>query len=516
MTTLLTSYLIAAAERTPDKQALLYGSAHSTYSELLMSAQGIACCLNELHLETGFRGAILNDNPFEYISAYFGILLAGGIAVGLNTQTSDAGLVFVLNDCEASILFTSPKFNRYLDNALSMVPSLKALVSSGQLGEQVMSSSCMRWEFAELCNYPHKNSVSLPFRSSHDFAQIIYTSGSTAKPKGVVLRHANLIANTESIISYLGLQANDRVMAVLPFFYSYGNSVMLTHLAVGGSLVVNQSFLYPNVILQQMVDHEVTGFSGVPSTFAILLNRSAIASFSFPRLRYLTQAGSAMSQDLARRLKQVFPTADIFIMYGQTEAGARLAYLDPAELERRPGSIGKGIPGVELTLRDAAGNLVQAGEIGEIVARGENIMAGYWNRPEETREVLRFECLWTGDLARMDEDGYLYIVSRKSDLIKSGSHRIGPKEIEDVLEEHPAVHEAAVVGIPDEILDEHIRACVVLQPNSYCCEKDLQIHCRKRLPQFKVPHEMVFLTDLPKTSSGKIIKTELRSMVILK
>ncbi len=511
---LLTDYLSSAAERQPDKQALFHGPRTSTYGELLQTSQAIASWLNSLHLEPGFRGAILSDDPFEYITAYFAILQAGGVAVGLNTQTTDISLAHVVNDCGASVLFTSTRFNRYLKTAMAMAPSLKALVHAGQIEEDVVPASCTRQDFTELSNSPRQPASTLPFRSSCDIAQIIYTSGATGKPKGVALRHANLMANTASIISYLKLKSEDRVMAVLPFFYSYGNSVLLTHVAVGGSLVVNQSFLYPNVILQQMADHAVTGFSGVPSTFALLLNRSAIHSFSFPALRYLTQAGAAMSPELARRLKNVFPKADIYIMYGLTEACARLAFLDPADLERRPGSIGKGIPGVDLVLRDKTGQPVKAGETGEIVARGENIMAGYWNRPEETKEVLRQEGLWTGDLARSDEDGFLYIVSRKSDLIKSGSHRIGPKEIEDVLAEHPAVHEAAVLGIPDEILDERIRACIVLRPDMTCSEKELQKHCKRFLPQYKIPHEVLFMADLPKTSSGKIIKHELRPLEV--
>ncbi len=509
---LVTNYLIASAERHPGKNALFYGSRSFTYLELLASSQKIASWLNEFRFDAGFRGAILNDDAFEYISAYFAILLAGGVVVGLNTQTSDAELSHVLDDCGASVLFTANKFNRYLKSALPRCSLLKALVLSGLREELAGLESCVQQDLGELNHCPCTASSPLPRRSSYDFAQIIYTSGTTGKPKGVVLRHANLIANTTSIVSYLQLQPNDKVMAVLPFHYSYGNSVLLTHLAVGGSLVVNQSFLYPNVILQQMVEQEVTGFSGVPSTFAILLSRSALAAYSFPTLRYLTQAGAAMSPELARQLNQAFPTANIYIMYGQTEASARLAYLDPAELVQRPGSIGKSIPGVELTLRDRMGKIVNPGEIGEIVACGENIMAGYWNRPEETREVLRPEGLWTGDLARSDEEGFLYIVSRKSDLIKCGSHRIAPKEIEDVLATHSAVHEAAVIGIPDEILDERIRACVVLRPEADYSVKDLLVHCRKYLPLYKVPHEVVVLENLPRTTTGKIKKSELRPM----
>ncbi|QQG64720.1 class I adenylate-forming enzyme family protein [Desulfobulbus oligotrophicus] len=511
---LLTDYLTTATERNPAKTLLIHGDRRFTYGDVNRAAQGIATGLLGFGLEPGFRGALLTDDPFCYIASYFGIQLAGGVVVGLNTQTSAAGLAYVLDDCRASVLIAANKFVRYIQAALPQAPSVQQLVLA-DAGEDPQDEQPWRTHsFADLCTCPPSAAQMLPYRSACDFAQIIYTSGTTGKPKGVVLRHANLIANTTSIVSYLGLQSSDRVMAVLPFFYSYGNSILLTHVAVGGSLVVNQSFLYPNTILQQMLDHEVTGFSGVPSTYALLLNRSSIASFSFPKLRYLTQAGAAMSPELARRLKGIFPASAIYIMYGQTEACARLAYLPPEELERKPGSIGKGIPGVELQVLDKDGKLVLPGEIGEIVARGENIMAGYWNRVEETREVLRPEGLWTGDLAQYDEEGFLYIVSRKSDLIKSGSHRIGPKEIEDVLAEHAAVHEAAVFGVPDEILDERICACVVLRPECACSEKELKLHCKKYLPQYKIPHEVVFVADLPKTTSGKIRKNELRATLL--
>ncbi len=219
-----------------------------------------------------------------------------------------------------------------------------------------------------------------------------------------------------------------------------------------------------------------------------------------------------MSPALAGQLEKNFPGVDIYIMYGQTEASARLAFLEPSDLHERPGSIGKGIPGVQLSLFDQQGNPVPTGRTGEIVARGGNIMAGYWQQPNESAKVLRKEGLWTGDLARQDEEGFFYIISRKSDIIKSGSHRIGPKEIEDTLAEHPAVHEAAVVGIADAILDERIRACIVLKDGCECHEKDLLKHCRKELPAYKVPHKVCFLSELPKTATGKIKKSELKKL----
>lgn len=506
---LVHEYLLSSAEKLPDKPAIIYGKVEVTYKELSQTSLTIGSWLLKQNLEQGFRAVILTDDPFEYIASYFGILMAGGIAIGSNIQTSATALTDILTDSKASIILTGRKYEKFLDAGLQNSPSVIWAISSG--GMNFTPAKAKSISFDEIIrDNTSLDRSSLPYQSSCQPAQIIYTSGTTGKPKGVVLRHRNLIANTESIISYLKLTEDDSVMAVLPFFYSYGNSVLLTHIGVGGTLVVNQNFMYPNVILQQMVDYNVTGFSGVPSTFALLLNRSAIASFSFPKLRYLTQAGAAMSPRLATRLHDIFPGVEIYIMYGQTEASARLAYLPPGDVKAKPGSIGLPIPGVELQLLDKKGCRVAQGETGEIVARGDNIMAGYWKQTEATAKVLRSQGLWTGDLARYDKDGYLYIVSRKSDIIKSGSHRIGPKEIEDTLTEHTGVHETAVIGIPDEILDERIRACVVLNDGIGCTAKELQKHCRKILPAYKVPHEVVFYDELPKTSTGKIKKSSLK------
>lgn len=507
---LLQDYLYRAAQKTPDKDVLIYGENHISYGQLVSAAESIACWLDSLDLEPGFRGAVLSDDPYEYIVCYFALLMAGGVVVGLNTQTSEKALSYTVNDCGANVLCAHKKFSRVLQASLPLLSSVQAVAVSGRdeafPGTEIPCSNLTTLLAREHQWYPEN----APFMSSCDLAQIIYTSGTTGHPKGVMLRHSALTANTESIVQYLKLTENDRVMAVLPFFYSYGNSILLTHIAVGGTLVVNQSFMYPNVILQQMVDHRVTGFSGVPSTYSILLHRSALEKFCFPDLRYLTQAGAAMSPALAQKLQAVFPGTAIYIMYGQTEASARLAYLEPDDLVEREGSIGKAIPGVTLTLRDKDGKEVQVGQTGEIVARGENIMAGYWQQSAPSAKVLRREGLWTGDLARRDEDGFFFIVSRKSDIIKSGSHRIGPREIEDTLAEHPAVHEVAVVGITDEILDERILACVVLNARNECHEKDLIKHCRKDLPAYKVPQEIRFFSELPKTATGKIKKTELQ------
>jgi acyl-CoA synthetase (AMP-forming)/AMP-acid ligase II len=509
---LLQDYLIKAAKQYPGKEALIQAGASTTYGEIFNGANAIAHWLLDENLKQGDRVAILSDNPPEYVMSYFGILMAGGVAVPLNTQTSTGTLQYLCNHCGISFFVTQAQYLKYLHELRDALPTLKAAAMSGWKDniDATLPFKCinLRTILSTPGKAPSLNSYASGTDS--DLAQITYTSGTTGQPKGVMLRHANLMANTDSIIQYLRLNRDERHMVVLPFFYSFGNSILLSHFAVKASMVVHQNLVYPNVVLDLMIREKATGFSGVPSTYAILLNRSALSSYTFPHLKYCTQAGGAMSPKLAQMLKKVLPNVDIYIMYGQTEACARLSYLEPADLIRKAGSIGKAIPNVKLQVLNQDGNPVKPGETGEIVARGNNIMAGYWNDPEATKTVLKKEGLWTGDLARMDEEGYLYIVSRKSDMIKSGAHRIAPKEIEDSILENEAVHEVAVLGVDDEILGEAIRACIVLKDGKSCGKKEIQAHCHKKLPAYKVPHQIVFYEQLPKTSSGKIKKNELK------
>jgi acyl-CoA synthetase (AMP-forming)/AMP-acid ligase II len=508
----LQDYLIQSAQAFPDKEALIQAGARTTYRDILNGARAIAHWLLSQHLQYGDRVAILSESPPEYVMAYFGILMAGGVAVPLNTQTSAGTLQYLFNHCGISFLLTQTQYVKYLRELHDALPTLKAVAMSGRTGADTSTLPCTCTNLGGIIASPEgalPRGVSAR-TSDRDLAQITYTSGTTGQPKGVMLRHANLMANTDSIIQYLHLNQDERHMVVLPFFYSFGNSVLLSHVAVHASMVVHQSLVYPNVVLDLMIREKATGFSGVPSTYAILLNRSALSSYSFPQLRYCTQAGGAMSPKLAQMLKSILPHVSIYIMYGQTEACARLSYLEPEDLIRKAGSIGKAIPDVKLHVLHADGTPVKPGEVGEIVAQGDNIMSGYWQDPEGTGMVLKNGALWTGDLAKIDEEGYLYIVSRKSDMIKSGAHRIAPKEIEDIIIEHEAIHEVAVLGVDDEILGEAIRACMVLKEGKACTKKEIQAFCHKKLPAYKVPHQIVFCDQLPKTSSGKIKKNELK------
>jgi acyl-CoA synthetase (AMP-forming)/AMP-acid ligase II len=357
-------------------------------------------------------------------------------------------------------------------------------------------------------------SVTPSDQAPHELAAIFYTSGSTGEPKGVMLSHRNLVSNTLATVQYLGLTGDDSVLVILPFYYIYGNSLLLTHVATGGQVVIDNRFMYPEVVLDSLEESRATGFAGVPSTFMIALNKSTIAKRKLADLKYITQAGGAMAPEVTRRLMEACPHQKIWVMYGQTEASPRVTYLPPERLNEKLGSIGIAVPGVEVKILDESGREVPVGETGEIIVGGPNVMLGYWNQPEATAEVLRDGWLITGDLARKDDDGYIYVVGRKREIIKSAGHRVSAKEIEERILEHEAVAETAVFGIPDGILGEAIQAVVVLRSGAECDEKQIQGFCQKRLPTFKIPRAVRFVASLPKSQSGKINKLQLKEQIL--
>jgi long-chain acyl-CoA synthetase len=340
-------------------------------------------------------------------------------------------------------------------------------------------------------------------------ALVLFTSGSTGTPVGVIQTFRNIAANSRSIVEYLGLGPADRAMLILPLHYCYGRSVLQTHLYVGGSCVVDRRFMYPRVVLEAIGSEGCTGFAGVPLTFESIRRQVDVSSIWRPRLRYVTQAGGPMRPETIRWARQAFAPARLFVMYGQTEATARLAYLPPERGEEKLGSIGIPIPGVELRVVDEASRELPPGEAGHLVARGENVTPGYLDAPDRTATILRDGWLWTGDLARRDEEGFLFITGRAKEMLKLGGHRVSPIEIELVLTEHPAVAEVAVVGAPDAVNGEVAVAYVVPRPGASPEPWDLRRFCRERLQIHKVPGRVEIVPAIPRNSSGKPLRAEL-------
>jgi acyl-CoA synthetase (AMP-forming)/AMP-acid ligase II len=486
-----------ASTRFAERTAIIDGGRSIRYETLSKWAAAAASFLRKEGLRPGDRVAILVPNSAEYAAIYYGILAAGGAVVALNTAAKARDLSNWVAHSECRWLFAQanhPELGELLANVAGPIRVVEVGDTAGELGTALDDIFAAGGGFER---HPTGD-------EAETLAAIIYTSGTTGRPKGVMLSHANLYSNTRSIIRYLGIDCEDRVLNVLPFYYSYGNSVLHTHLAVGGTVLLENSLLFPHRVLERLVVERATGFSGVPATFALLLNRTRLESYDLSSVRYLTQAGGPMAPASIERLRAAIPHADFYVMYGQTEAAARLSYLPPERLTEKMGSIGIAIPDVELDIRDEQQNSVPPRVTGEICARGPNVMMGYWRDPEMTATVLRGGWLRTGDLAYRDPDGYYYIVGRSSEMIKSGAHRVSPKEIEEVILELPGVEEVAAIGVPDELLGETIKVVVVPASADAPSKRAIQAHCRANLATYKIPKSVEFAKEIPKTASGKI------------
>lgn len=506
---LIQHFLEASARRFPDKPALWHKGEWFTYAQIDAWADKIARFLAEAGVGRGDRVGLLYENSPEYVASHFGILKAGAVNVSLNTETTPETVAALLSDCEAAALIVSRRLSAPAAQAAAGLPALKAVLTDPAVCGEFPAAVRAEALDAVLAG---ADAPPLPCPSVDvDLAAIVYTSGSTGKPKGVMLSHLNLVSNNRSIVEYLGIGAEDRVLAVLPFYYIYGTSLLYTHFSAGASVVIENRFAYPNVALDTLEKTACTGFAGVPSTFAILLGKSTLKKRSFPSLRTVTQAGGAMPPTVQKEVVEAFSPARLFVMYGSTEAAPRLTYVDPAELGRKWGSIGKAIPNVEVAVVGPDGRALPAGETGEVAARGSNIMMGYWRDPEGTAEVLRGGWYFTGDLGRIDEEGYLFLVGRAKDIIKAGGNRVGAKEIEELLMEIPGLSETAVIGVPDPILGEAILAVVVPREPAEGWEERLRAHSKSRLPPFKQPKWFEIRDALPKNEAGKILKQVLRA-----
>lgn len=500
---LVHNFIEFRAEICPDKYALVYTDARLTYGELNQRANCLASYLNHAGVNKGDRVVIVMESSINYVVSYFAVLKAGAVVTALNTASTEIEAKAILMNCTPAAVIIQAKYTHLVTDYIKESNSVKIVIVDNTCASNPPECGVKQEDFWKVLadTNGHAPDVKL---EPNDLAMIIYTSGTTGAPKGVMLSHNNLVANTDSIVEYLELTEYDKVMAILPLTYAYGNSVLLTHMRVGGCVVIDHRFAFPNLILNIMSKEQVTGFSGVPSTYAILMHKTNIAKLKWDHLRYLTQAGGPMAPALTQKILEVLPKVRLFVMYGQTEAAARLSYFEPMLHPDKIGSIGKAIPGVTLTVRDEHGNLCQPGQTGEIVAQGDNVMLGYWGRPDETARVLRGGGLHTNDLARIDEDGFFYIVGRRNDIIKVGANRVSPQEIEEVLTACPDVYEAAAVGVPDELLGEKIKAVVVLKQDTNLSECDLLKHCHKYLPPYKVPAILEFRESIPKSPSGKI------------
>ncbi len=507
---LLNNFLEQTAERLPDKVCLVFRERRYTYAEIEEASNRLAHALRDRGIERGDRVAVFMENSPEVAISLFGILKAGGIFSILNPQIKAKKLNYILNHSGARCLITQRERLPLVKEAMDSTPDLKLLILSGDEEVDLGGKDLLRWE--ALSQYP-----STPFSSGCidvDLASIIYTSGSTGDPKGVMLTHHNMVSAATSIIQYLREQESDVILDVLPLSFDYGLYQILMAFRVGATVVLDRPFSYPYPVIQLMLSERITGFPGVPTIFALLLSLDGIERYRFESVRFVTNTAAALPPAFIPRLRTIFPRARIFAMYGLTEC-KRVSYLPPEELDRRPTSVGKAMPNTEVFIVDEKGQRLGPGKVGELVVRGSNVMRGYWRDPEGTERVLKpgpyygEKVLYTGDLFMMDEEGFLYFVGRKDDMIKTRGERVSPKEVEDAIYELEGVKEVAVVGVPDQLWGQAIKAFIVPKDGASLTEKEVIKHCSRLLEPFMVPKYVEFRTSLPKTSTGKIKKTEL-------
>lgn len=434
---------------------------------------------------------LLSVNNQFFLIAYFAIIKSGNLCIPLDPNIEKENFEYIAKLTNPVLIF--------------MTRDIERKISAGQV-RCIFPDTIRNVEFMAPFTWDTDDTP------EQTCAEIIFTSGSTGIPKGVMISHKNLIANTESIITYLNLTENDRMLVVLPFYYCYGLSLLHTHLRAGGSIVFNNSFIFLGSIINNLLEYKCTGFAGVPSHFQILLRKSDnFKTTKFPDLKYVTQAGGKLAPIFIDEFRKSHPEITFIVMYGQTEATARLSYLPPELYEARKGSMGKGIPGVELRVINEKGEKIKPGEIGEVIARGDNIMLGYFGDEEGTRNTIRNGWLYTGDLGTVDEDSYIFLTARKKEIIKVGGKRISPKEIEAVILEIPEVVDCTIEGVEDELLGEALKASIVIRAENgkETMLDKIKHHCSMHLALYKVPQIFELKEQLVISATGKKIKGKL-------
>lgn len=468
---------------TLSKEAVV-GKQSIHYPELYAKSLKVAQYFKREHGENNYV-LILSENSIFFITVYLGLMKSGNICVPLNPNIEPENLNKVLEMTGASLAFISKRNQAKFSGYDFKVYNQDNIEEWGQSTTAV--------------------EIDPTFNESR-LAEIIFTSGSTGEQKGVMITHKNIIANTNSIIKYLKLTHHDTIQVVMPFYYCYGLSLLHTHLRVGGAVHMNNSFIFIGSVIDDLNRYNCTGFAGVPSHFQILLRKTKdFKTTNFQSLRYVTQAGGKLHSAFIQEFIDAFPDIDFYVMYGQTEATARLSYLPPELLRSKLGSLGKGIPDVELKVINEQGHPVQSGETGEIIAKGENIMEGYFKDPETTAATLRQGWLYTGDMATVDDEGYIFMQSRAKEIIKVRGVRISPKEIESVIVDYPGVIDCTITAEQDDITGESLKATVFIADADLekFSEEEIRRHCAKHLSAVKIPQKVVFDTKLPFNASGK-------------
>lgn len=515
---LLHEALLVSSAANPGKTAIIADSKDYSYTMLKESATNMARQMVGSGIEKGDRVAIYMENSWECVVSIYASLLAGAAFLVINPQTKPEKLQFILNDSGAKILISKNIGTLELYLAITEVESLIEVITAD-------SKEHAKW-------FPHDNTIDfkealtefdpetvLPLVIPNDLAALIYTSGSTGFPKGVMMTHQSMVFTSWSLVQYLRLSEADRIMLLLPLAFDYGLYQLLMAITIGGTLIVEQSFIFMASLYKSIKKNRPTVFPGVPTIYAMMIAAGKDSPVSFDCIEKVTNTAALLPAEFIPKLKGIFPRALIFKMYGLTEC-KRVCYLEPELIDIKPASVGKAIPGTEVFLLSPDGKAVATGEPGILHIRGPHVMLGYWQKEELSREMLRSgklpweRILCSNDWFRMDEDGDLYFLGRNDDIIKTRGEKVSPVEIESVIYRIYGVKEVAAMGVPDQIMGESIVVYITKDEMIELTEKEIQRECMNYLENFMIPQKVIFLEEMPKSANGKIDRKELAQMIL--
>ena len=514
---LLGEGLLIAAKKNPSKTAIIIKDREFSYAELKAGAEKIAAHLVNSGIQKGDRVAIYMSNSWESILSIYGITLSGGVFLFVNPQTKANKLQYILNDCGAKVLIAEAALSNEFVPAAESTAAVEQVLISGNI-DGLKSNDVFDIVNFENIILANQLKVIFPNIIPSDLASLIYTSGSTGFPKGVTMTHQSMVFTSWSLIEYLRLSEEERIMLLLPLAFDYGLYQLLMAITVGATLIVEKGFVFPASVYKQIEILKPTVLPAVPTIFAMMIASNKETGLQFDFVKKITNTAAALPAEFIPDLKKIFPNALIFKMYGLTEC-KRVCYLEPELVDVKPTSVGKAIPGTEVFLLTPDGLPVPANEPGILHIRGPHVMVGYWNKPELTNEMLKpskiagERMLCSNDWFKMDEDGFLYFQGRNDDIIKTRGEKVSPIEIENVIYKINGVKEVAVIGVTDKIMGQSIAAYITCHTGVQLTDKEIQKECMAHLESFMIPQKVVFLTEMPKSSNGKIDKKELNQNI---
>ena len=492
---------------TQARPALVADGQRYAFAELLISARRLATALRERGTRRGDRVAIALENSWACVVSVYATLIVGGVIVLIHPQTRAEKLRFILADSGARVFIAERRQGALVAQALDRLDVRPAILVADPSGNSPAES----FDAAVANAAPLAAPVSvIPL----DLAAILYTSGSTGEPKGVMQTHQSMVFTVGSLVEYLRLTPAERILCVLPLSFDYGLYQLLMAVSLGACLVLERSFTFLGQLLERLSSERITVLPGVPTVFATLIAANRRKPLHFPKVTRVTNTAAALPDEFVASLREIFPQALIYKMYGLTEC-KRVSYLEPELVDAKPGSVGKAIPGTEVYLLSDTGTPVPPGETGLLHVRGPHVIAGYWHRPDLSKEMLKpgpfpgERVLCTHDLFRMDDEGFLFFIGRTDDIIKTRGEKVSPVEVENALHRIRGVREAAVIGITDPLLGEAVRAVIVADPAVELTPQSIRAGCASLLEPHMVPSQVVFRETLPRTSNGKVDKRQL-------